>query len=153
MECEIQDENGEKASQLLKNWWCPSLSSACSKVIMFTTVFVNTILFRCPSSRRYVRTNSPSEQVTRGCVNWTIVTTIDKNVSHETKDKVRILSRGNISLSFLTLDVHDWMHRKIIWYKPVGRGFPLVLLRTKPQDVHGWKRISTYYSSVIIEWF
>lgn len=97
---ELQDENGKKAFQLFKNSGYPSLSHACT-VNNNVFVFVNS--FRCTSSGGYVRTNSTSKQVTRGCVTWTIVGTIDKNVSHKTKDKVRICSTGNISLSVLTL--------------------------------------------------
>ena len=92
--CELQDENGKKAFQLFKNSGYPSLSHAYT-VINNVFVFVDT--FRCTSSGRYVRTNSTSKHVTRGCVIWTIVRTIDENVSHKTKDKVRnIFSRGNL---------------------------------------------------------
>ena len=99
--CELQDENGKKASQLFKN---SGLSYACTVIINLNVPVVNLLTHsdRCTTSGRYVRTNSTSKQVARGCI-WTIVRTLDKSVSHKTKDKVRIFSTSNISPSFLTL--------------------------------------------------
>lgn len=65
-------------------------------------LFLLTHFNRCTSSGGYVRTNSTSKQVTPGCVIWTIVKTIDKNVRHKTI--LRTLSTGNISLFVLLLN-------------------------------------------------